>query len=74
MAAGALAIGASGTFSGGATTKRMTASEAMEAMTAAKKAAASQQGRQRVLRNQKKITLETPLRRGSFLAGLQRLA
>jgi uncharacterized protein with GYD domain len=41
MAAGALAIGASGAFSGGATTKLMTASEAMEAMAAAKKASAS---------------------------------
>ena len=41
MAAGALAIGASGAFSGGATTKLMTPSEAMEAMTAAKQASSS---------------------------------
>jgi uncharacterized protein with GYD domain len=32
MAAGALAIGASGAFSGGATTKLMTTKEAMKAM------------------------------------------
>lgn len=38
MAACALAVGASGSFSGGATTKLMTAGEAMEAMTAANKA------------------------------------
>ena len=41
MAAGALAIGASGAFSGGATTKLMTSGEAMAAMAAAKKASAS---------------------------------
>jgi len=41
MAAGALAVGASGAFSGGATTKLMTSAEAMDAMGAAKKAAAS---------------------------------
>jgi uncharacterized protein with GYD domain len=41
MAAGALAIGASGAFSSGATTKLMTAAEAMAAMAAAKKASAS---------------------------------
>jgi uncharacterized protein with GYD domain len=41
MAAGALAIGSSGAFSGGATTKLMTSKEAMEAMSAAKIAAAS---------------------------------
>ncbi len=41
MAAGALAVGASGAFSGGATTKLMTAAEAMDAMTAAQQAAAS---------------------------------
>ncbi len=40
-AALALTIGASGGFSGGATTKLMTAKEAMSAMSAAKKAAAS---------------------------------
>jgi uncharacterized protein with GYD domain len=40
MAAGALAIGASGAFSGGATTKLMTSGEAMEAMVAANKASA----------------------------------
>lgn len=40
MAAGALAIGASGAFSGGATTKLMTAKEAMEAMALAQKAGA----------------------------------
>ena len=39
MAALALAIGASGGFTGGATTKLMTASKAMKAMAAAKKAA-----------------------------------
>ena len=38
MAACALAIGASGAFSGGATTKLMTSKEAMAAMRAAKKA------------------------------------
>jgi len=36
MAAGALTIGASGAFAGGATTKLMTATEAMEAMKTAK--------------------------------------
>jgi uncharacterized protein with GYD domain len=41
MAAGSLAIGASGAFSGGATTKLMTANEAMAAMTAAQTASAS---------------------------------
>ncbi|MGJ5620413.1 GYD domain-containing protein [Sulfitobacter sp. MF3-043] len=41
MAAGALAVGASGAFSGGATTKLMTSREAMGAMAAAGKAAAS---------------------------------
>lgn len=41
IAACAMAIGASGAFSGGATTKLMTSAEAMDAMTAAKKAAAS---------------------------------
>jgi uncharacterized protein with GYD domain len=41
MAAGALAVGASGAMSAGATTKLMTAGEAMEAMAAAKKASAS---------------------------------
>ncbi len=41
MAAGALAVGASGAFSGGATTKLMTSKEAMEAMAAAKAASAS---------------------------------
>ena len=35
MAAGALAIGASGAFAGGATTKLMTSAEAMTAMAAA---------------------------------------
>lgn len=40
MAAGAMAVAASGAFSGGATTKLMTPQEAMEAMGAAKKAAA----------------------------------
>jgi len=40
MAAGAMAVGASGAFSGGATTKLMTSSEAMGAMAAARKAAA----------------------------------
>jgi uncharacterized protein with GYD domain len=40
MAAGALAIGASGAFAGGATTKLMTSKEAMEAMSAAKPVAA----------------------------------
>ena len=38
MAAGALAVGASGAFSAGATTKLMTANEAMQAMKASKKA------------------------------------
>jgi uncharacterized protein with GYD domain len=41
MAAGSLAIGASGAFSGGSTTKLMTANEAMAAMTAAQTASAS---------------------------------
>ncbi len=41
MAAGALAVGASGAFSGGATTKLMTSAEAMDAMAKAKKASAS---------------------------------
>lgn len=41
MAAGALAVGASGAFSGGSTTKLMTSSEAMDAMKTAKTAAAS---------------------------------
>ena len=41
MAAGALAIGASGAFSSGATTKLMTSTEAMAAMAAAKEAAGS---------------------------------
>jgi uncharacterized protein with GYD domain len=41
MAAAALAIGASGAFSGGATTKLMTSGEAMEAMATAHKATAS---------------------------------
>jgi uncharacterized protein with GYD domain len=41
MAAGALAVGASGALSGGATTKLMTAGEAMEAMATAKKASVS---------------------------------
>jgi len=41
MAAGALAVGASGAFSGGTTTKLMTSREAMGAMAAAGKAAAS---------------------------------
>ncbi|WP_158284740.1 GYD domain-containing protein [Oricola cellulosilytica] len=41
MAAASFAVGASGAFSGGATTKLMTAAEAKEAMGAAKKAAAS---------------------------------
>jgi uncharacterized protein with GYD domain len=36
MAAGAMAIGASGAFAGGATTKLMTSTQAMEAMTTAK--------------------------------------
>ncbi len=40
MAAGSLAIGASGAFSGGATTKLMTTAEAMQAMGLAKKASA----------------------------------
>ena len=38
MAAGALAVGASGAFSAGATTKLMTAADAMQAMKASKKA------------------------------------
>ena len=41
MAACALAVGASGSMSGGATTKLMTSAEAMEAMAAAKQASAS---------------------------------
>jgi uncharacterized protein with GYD domain len=41
MAAGALAIGASGAMSSGATTKLLTSSEAMGAMKAAKVASAS---------------------------------
>jgi len=41
MAAGALAVGASGAMSAGATTKLMTSGEAMEAMAAAKKATSS---------------------------------
>lgn len=41
MAAGALAVGASGALSGGATTKLMTAGEAMEAMAMAGKATGS---------------------------------
>ncbi len=41
MAACALVVGASGAFSGGSTTKLMTASEAMAAMSKAKAAAAS---------------------------------
>ena len=41
MAAGALAIGASGAFAGGATTKLMTSAEAMKAMAAAKAASKS---------------------------------
>ena len=41
MAAGSLAIGASGAFSGGATTKLMTTNEAMAAMTVAQTASAS---------------------------------
>jgi uncharacterized protein with GYD domain len=41
MAAGALAIAASGALAGGKTTKLMTAKEAKAAMTAAKKASAS---------------------------------
>ena len=40
MAAGVLAIGASGALAGGATTKLMTSIDAMEAMAAAKGAAA----------------------------------
>ena len=40
MAAGALAVGASGAFSGGATTKLMTSAEAMASMATAKKASA----------------------------------
>lgn len=39
MAAGALAVGASGSMSGGATVKLMTAQEAMKAMSKAKTAA-----------------------------------
>ncbi len=38
MAAGALAVGASGSMSGGSTTKLMTSKEAMKAMAGAKKA------------------------------------
>lgn len=38
MAAGALAVGASGSMSGGSTTKLMTAQEAMKAMEVGKKA------------------------------------
>ena len=41
MAAASLAVGASGAFSAGATTKLMTAAEAREAMAAAKKAVGS---------------------------------
>lgn len=41
MAACALAVGASGAMSGGATTKLMTSKDAMAAMAAAKKAAGS---------------------------------
>lgn len=41
MAAGALVVGASGSMSGGATTKLMTSSEAMEAMKMAGKATGS---------------------------------
>ena len=41
MAAGALAVGASGSFSGGATTKLMTPQEAMEAMKLAGEATGS---------------------------------
>ena len=41
MAAGSLAIGASGAFSGGASTKLMTANEATAAMIAAQTASAS---------------------------------
>lgn len=41
MAAGALAIGASGAFSGGSTTKLLTASDAMAAMATAKEATSS---------------------------------
>ncbi len=41
MAAGALVVGASGAFSGGSTTKLMTASEAMAAMSKAKAASGS---------------------------------
>ena len=40
MAAGTLAIGASGAFSGGATTKLMTPKDAMKAMATAQKAVA----------------------------------
>lgn len=40
MAAGALAVGSSGAFSGGSTTKLMTAKEAMKSMEKAKAAAA----------------------------------
>lgn len=39
MAAGSLVVGASGAFSGGSTTKLMTAAEAIEAMKAAQTAA-----------------------------------
>jgi len=41
MAAGALAVGASGAFSGGSTTKLMTAQEAMKAMAGAQTASKS---------------------------------
>jgi len=41
MAAGVLAVGASGAFSGGATTKLMTSAEAMEAMAIANKVSSS---------------------------------
>ncbi len=41
MTTGAMVVGASGAFSSGKTTKLMTPADAMEAMTAAKKAAAS---------------------------------
>jgi len=41
MAAGALAVAASGAFSGGATTKLMTSTEAMAAMKVAKSAVAN---------------------------------
>ena len=41
MVAGSMAVGASGAFSGGETTKRMTAAEAMAAMATARKASGS---------------------------------